>query len=99
MFPPIASNADPLTATNGYNATLAFELAEDRHVTLYIYDASGKAVEAIQRPAIKGMNRITIEGRYLAAGTYSYILSDGREAVSSVRISYEHAPEPAEKRR
>lgn len=70
---------DPLTASNGYNATLAFELAEDRHVTLYIYDGSGKAVDVVERPAVKGMNRITIEGQRLPAGAYSYILSDGRE--------------------
>jgi hypothetical protein len=48
-------------------------------VTLYIYDASGKTVRAIEKAGSKGANRITIEGAKLSAGSYSYILFDGRE--------------------
>jgi hypothetical protein len=70
---------DPLTVANGFEATLTFEIDEPRNVTLYIYDAVGKTVRAIAKEGSKGGNRITIEGRDLPAGAYSYILFDGVE--------------------
>jgi hypothetical protein len=70
---------DPLTEKSGFSTTLTFELQEARGVTLTIYDATGKAVHAMTKEGAKGLNRVQIDGRTLAAGAYSYLLSDGQQ--------------------